>query len=81
MSKEVSLLLLHPIIVIELTLDFLRLHLIVLVQAVKPLFLEVNLSFSPSIADLLILRHLEFEQFCVLRNGTEYFDRVVLLSS
>lgn len=66
-QKEVSLLLLHPVVVTVASFDFFSLKLEILVQAIQSLLLQVDLSFGASITNLLVLFQFELVQIGVLR--------------
>ena len=60
-------------------LNLSRLYFKVLAQSVESLLLQVYLGFGSSVADLLVLLHLEFEQIGVLGYRGQDLHRVVLL--
>ena len=72
-------LIVHPVVVALLAISVSCLHLKVLVQSVEALLLEVDLSFSPGIADLFVLFKFELVELCVLRDGREDLHCVVFL--
>ena len=74
-------LIVHPVVMTLLALCISCLHLKVLVQSVKTLLLEVDLSFSPGIADLFVLLKFELVELGVLRDGREDLHCVVFLGS
>ena len=72
-TKKVSLLLFHPIIMPKPSLNFLRLHLKILVKPIESLFLKVDLSLSSCVAHLFILLQFELVKLRMLWQCGEHF--------
>ena len=77
--KQVPFLLLHPLLVVELSLSLPSLHLEILIQTIQPLLLQIYLGFHSGVTDLLVLLHLELVQVGMLGQRAQHLDRVILL--
>ena len=78
-SKQVPFLLLHPLLVAELSLGLPCLNLEILIQTIQPLLLQIYLGFDSGVTDLLVLLQFELVQVGMLGQCAQHLDRVIFL--